>query len=600
MEPVAQGGQMIRVADDGLFAHTRQFIQLIRASKHCPVLAAFAVGIVLVIATNVVMQVRLNAWQGDFYDAVAQKEIPAFVRQLGVFVIIVSLLLILGVSQTWMHEVLKVRLREVVSHDLLDEWLKPNRIYKLPLVGNIGENPDQRIHDDCRRLTELSSDLGIGLVQSSLLLVSFIGVLWVLSAQVVFTVDGKSFSIPGYMVWCALAYALIGSALTWVVGKPLVRLNSELRSREGKFRFALVRTNEGAEGITLYKGEASERQLLSSRLDNVIGVMRQVAGRLAKLTWVTGGYGWLALIAPILMAAPGYFAGTLSFGGLMMVVGAFFQVQQSLRWFVDNFRGIAEWRAVLWRVVRLRNVLVRLEALGESVGLIKYAKGPSGVFRLEELQVLAPHGRIMLNEPVIQIERGEHILIAGTPGSGKSTLFHALAGMWPWGEGTITMPEDNQIMYLPHRPYIPLGTLRAALAYPGAVAQFPETVMHEALDRVDLGHLCQRLDQERRWDKDMPLNEQQRVGLARVLLHRPDWIVHDEAMSELDETSRKLAFSIFEQELPHTSIITIGYDEPDNGFYQRRFRLLTHPPGLSLPFVMQNNSTGESEASRDA
>ena len=305
-------------------------------------------GIVFAIGLNMVGQVRLNDWKGDFYNALEQADADAFIMQIGVFILIVAVLLTLVVAETWIREMLEVRLREWLTHDLLDQWLAPNRAYLLGFAGDIGENPDQRMQADCQRLTEFGADLAIGLLRSSLLLLSFIGVLWGLSNQVVFSFDGApGFTVPGYLVWCALAYALSGSWLTWLVGRPLIAINAERYAREADLRFGLVRISESAEGISLYGGEKDERRALNAPVTRVIDITRQLANGLARLTWITSGYGWLALIVPILVAAPGYFQGTLSFGGLMMVVGAFNHVQNALRWFVDNFPRIADWRATL-------------------------------------------------------------------------------------------------------------------------------------------------------------------------------------------------------------------------------------------------------------
>ena len=332
---------------------------------------------------------------------------------------IVSVLLCLGVLQTWLHERLKVRLRKTATYSLLDEWMKPKRAFLLPLTGEISTNPDQRIQEDTRRLSELSVDLAVGLVQSTLMLLAFVGVLWQLSAQVVFVVQGQQFSIPGYMVWAAIGYAILGSFITWLVGRPLIKAHTQLRAAEATFRFDLVRLNEAAENVALYRGESTEREMLNGPVDAVLTIMRSIANRLATLTWVTGGYGWLAILAPLLLAAPGYFGGTLSLGGLMMVVGAFYQVQTALRWYVDRFPALAEWRAMLARVIDYSSALERVKSLDGVASHIRYASSPSGALILEDLCVLAPNGRVSLGEPSVTISPGERVLIVAPPKSGK-------------------------------------------------------------------------------------------------------------------------------------------------------------------------------------
>src|ERR1700726_1859671 len=280
-------------------------------------------------------------------------------------------LLVLNVVQAWLNQMTKVKLREWLVCDLFDEWLKPRRAFHLVNAGEMGTNPDQRIHEDARHLPELTTDLGIGLLQSSLLLASFIGVLWILSQNVTFHVSGRSFGIPGYMVWCALLYAGTAAWLSWRVGRPLIELNSERYSREADLRFALVRLNEHSDSVTLFGGEQDEKQRLTVELNHVLGVMRRIVSASMRLAWITAGYGWFTIIAPILVAAPGYFGGNISFGALMMVVGAFVQVQQALRWFIDNFSTIADWRATLLRIASFRLALVEMDKLGSETGRIE-------------------------------------------------------------------------------------------------------------------------------------------------------------------------------------------------------------------------------------
>ena len=313
-------------------------------------------------------QIRLNIWQRDFYEAIEQRNVPEFLSQLLVFAAVAGVLLALGVGQAWLGAMVNVRLREWLTFDLLDQWLTRRRIYLLDFAGEIGVNPDQRIQQDAQHLADLTTSLLTGLLQSTLLLVSFVGVLWVLSSKVVFDFGNGPFTIPGYMVWCALVYALGGSLLGWRVGRPLVPLNAERYASEAELRGALVRVSEHADGIVLHGGEADERRLLDQPVSAVINIMARLAGGEARLTWITAGYGWLAIVVPIIVAAPGYFGGTMSFGALMMVVGAFNQVQSSLRWFVDNLSPIADWRATLLRVVAFRDALAAVDRSARTRG----------------------------------------------------------------------------------------------------------------------------------------------------------------------------------------------------------------------------------------
>ncbi|HET9373612.1 MAG TPA: SbmA/BacA-like family transporter [Chthoniobacterales bacterium] len=346
------------------------------------------VAIVFVIAATAFGQIRLNAWNQPFYDALQRKDLHEFVVQLVVFCVIAGALLILNVAQAWLNQATKVKLREGLVKDLFDQWLKPRRAFRLADAGKIGANPDQRIHEDARHLTELSTDLGIGLLQSSLLLGSFIGVLWMLSGNVVFHVSEHSFAIPGYMVWCALVYAGTASWISWRVGHPLAELYAARYAQEAELRFALVRLNEHIDSVSLHGGEEGEKEHLIAELKDVLRIMWQIVGATTRLTWITAGYGWSTIIAPILIAAPGYFGGDLSFGALMMAVGAFIQVQQSLRWFIDNFSTIADWRATLQRVASFRETVINMDRIGATETHIEFIKAPGNKVTLRTCRLL--------------------------------------------------------------------------------------------------------------------------------------------------------------------------------------------------------------------
>ncbi len=564
---------------EGIFPQLRTLWRALAVSPHRFRIWLLSGGIVFAIGLNMVGQVRLNNWKGDFYNALEQADASGFINQIGVFILIVAVLLTLVVAETWIREMLEVRLREWLTHDLLDQWLSPRRAYLLGFAGEIGENPDQRMQADCQRLTEFGADLAIGLLRSSLLLLSFIGVLWGLSNQVVFAFDGApGFTIPGYLVWCALIYALSGSVLTWLVGRPLIGINAERYAREAELRFGLVRISESAEGISLYGGEADERRALNAPVTRVIDVTRLLANGLARLTWITSGYGWLALIVPILVAAPGYFQGTLSFGGLMMVVGAFNHVQNALRWFVDNFPRIADWRATLLRVTAYRNSLQKLDSMGKDAPRIERSHHEGANLEMDDLQVLLTNGRTTLDEDRIVVKPGEHLAIVGDPGAGKSSLFRALAGLWPWGSGQLRIPRGNGangngMMFLPQRPYLPLGSIRAAVAYPGSMDKFSDEDVKSVLERVQLDHLIPLLDTAERWDKSLSLDQQQRLVFARLLLHKPSYVVLDDVGAALAEEHRQLMYELFKKELGASTVVNITRTRPTDSFYHRTVRL---------------------------
>jgi vitamin B12/bleomycin/antimicrobial peptide transport system ATP-binding/permease protein len=552
-------------------------------------LAILAIAIVAVVLATTYGQIELNAWQKSFWDALGIRSLQAVRDQVVVFLIIMGGLLTLGVAQNWLQAIIKIRLREWLTHDLFDEWLGPKRAYRLAHAGETGANPDQYIQADAQHLAEMSAGLSIEILQSGLLLVSFMGVLWGLSSGVVFTYDGQPFTIPGYMVWCALAYAGAGSILTWLVGRPLIKLNAERYAREADLRFAIVRLNESVESITLHGGERNERRLVNSSIADVIRLSVQLAKGHAKLTWVTSGYGWLAIIVPVLVASPGYFGGSLSLGGLMMVVEAFRQVQNALRWFVEHFAAIADWRATLLRVVGFRNRLAELTPHGGGTGGITVARHTEEKLEFQQLAILSPKGLMTLDAAQATIASGDRVLIAGACGSGKTRLLRAVAGLWPQGRGSILLPPSGDMMFVPPRPYMPLGTLRAALAYPSDARQFDELAIHRVLLRVGLARLASRLDEKDRWDKLLSASEQQRVGLARLLLHRPSWIFLEDTTGSMDVGDAQLMLSLFEDELAQSAVIGTGSAPALAHFYRRTLRLL--PAGGDLLAPLEADAT---------
>lgn len=530
--------------------------------------------LVIVIGATAIGQIRLNAWNQPFYDALARKDLPEFGKQAIVFAIIAGVLLALNVAQIWLNRMTKVKLREGLVRDLFNEWLAPRRAFRLVSAGEIGVNPDQRIHEDARQLTELSTDLGIGLLQSSLLLGSFVGVLWILSDSVAFDWGGHSVVVPGYLVWSALAYAGTASWLSWRVGRPLIPLNTERYAREADLRFALVHVNEHIDAIALQAGESEEKQRLNVELERVLSVLRRIVGATTRLTWITSGYGWFTIIAPILVASPGYFGGDLSFGGLMMAVGAFIQVQQALRWFIDNFSTIADWRATLLRVASFREAAIAMDDLDRTASRIDLTEDPSGKLKFEQLEIASPTGCIMLRERHVAIAPGERVLIVGEPGMGKTILFRAIAGLWPWGAGRIARPSQQAMAFIPRRPYVPPGTLRNALAYPGTETVYADPDLIAALESTGLGHLSPSLDLVARWDRELTEEEQQSLSFARLKLQKPRWIVIDEAFDGLDDDARQRVFALFQDGLADAAIVNIGRPEVSDHVFTRSLHLV--------------------------
>jgi len=538
--------------------------------------------IFLVIVTTAYGQIRLNRWNEPFYDALARRDVHEFLMQLWVFGVIAGVLLVLNVFQRWLTETIKLKLREGLTRDLVDLWMLPGRAFRLASAGPIGVNPDQRMHEDTRRLTELSADLGIGLLQAAILLVTFVSVLWTLSADFAFHIAGRVVPIPGYMVWAGVLYAGSASLLSYWVGRNLIGRNAERYAREADLRFSLVRVNEHIDAISLAAGEAEEARRIKLNLAAVLAATRGLVIGHTNLTWVTAGYGWLTIVAPILVAAPLYFSSSLTFGGLMMAAGAFIQVQSSLRWFVDNFGTIADWRATLLRVASFRRAVLMSGALHDDSGRLAFQEGSPDALTLDNLEIASPAGCTMLDDRKVEVKAGEHVLVVGEPGVGKTLLFRALAGLWPWGAGCIARPSGEPVFFVPRRPYLPPGTLREVLAYPRSVEDFAAHRFIDSLERMGLGRLTPMLDRTSAWDRELNWDAQQSLMLARLLIHEPRWVVIDEVLDAIDGETRTRALDILSRDLKDAAIIHIGRGKRVGPTFTRFFHLINDPESRRL------------------
>ncbi|MFD1746742.1 ABC transporter ATP-binding protein/permease [Rhizobium helianthi] len=523
------------------------------------------VALLTIILTTVYAQYRLNYWNTPFYNALEQRNLPEFFTQLKVFFVIAGSLLVLNVIQAWLNQMTALYMREGLTRDLVDQWMKPRRALRLSRLGKIGVNPDQRLHEDARNLAELTTSLAIGLVNATILLVSFIGVLWVLSADFSFVFDGKPIHIPGYMVWAALIYAGSASMLSNYVGRKLPILNSRKLSQEAELRFTLMRTNENMMAITLTKGEGNEQRRINGAIDNVLAIIRRLALAYTNLTWVSAGFGWLTTIAPILIAAPVYFSGNLSFGGLMMAVGAFNQVNTALRWYIDNFRPIADWKAALFRVSVFRRALIDLDQAEDAPSGLNLTTGKSEQLVLKDLVLTAnPSGnggdRGLRLDGEYVIGPGERVMINGDPRANRRLLFQALAGLWPWGQGEIRLPKSGRLLLIPQKGYFPDAPLREVLTYPLPADAYRDEELQKALMDVGLPRLVDHLDSRDRWERILEEEEQMRLRLANAVLVKPGWIILDDALEALDPETQKDIIGILNA-IGGATVIYVGRSE---------------------------------------
>ena len=529
------------------------------------VLLLFAMLLLIILATAY-MQIWLNDWNAPFYDSLQRRDFQGFVYQLGVFAVIAGLLLVLNVIQTWLSQMTSLRMRDGLTRDLISQWMRAKRAQRLASSGLIGVNPDQRLHEDSRNLAEITTSLIIGLVQSTILLVSFVGVLWMLSSGFYFQYHGVHISIPGYMVWAAIAYAGIASLLSNWVGAKLVRLNSERYTKEAQLRFSLMRANENLSAITLARGEENERRRINVDVTAVLGVIRNLVRANTSLTWVSAGYGWLALVAPILIAAPVYFSGDLTFGGLMVAVGAFNQVNLALRWYVTNFGVIADWKATLQRVTAFRQALEQMDDQVLEGETITLRDAPAGNLTLKNLRISGHRARneidhgFQFEEPETVVQAGEKLMVNGDPGVNRRLLFTALAGQWPWGTGEVGLPPEPDILFMPQNGYFPGASLRDVLCYPKEVGSVSDSELEAALTRVGLDRLAPALDQVGRWDKLLDHDEQARLRFANALVLHPKWIITDDVLEGMEPETQHFLAAVW-KDMADTAIVYIGRSE---------------------------------------
>ncbi|MET0674682.1 MAG: ABC transporter ATP-binding protein/permease, partial [Bradyrhizobium sp.] len=489
-------------------------------------LLAAVIAIELALVGNTVL---LNQWRNRFYNALQEKDWDGFVREIVIFTVLATVLVVLSIYQLYLNQWLQIRWRRWMTTKYLGEWLHDANHYRMQLQGEAADNPDQRMSDDVKMFVEQTLTIGIGLLSSIVTLFSFVIILWGLSAAAPLLLFGGDFSIPGYLVWAALIYAIFGTALTQWIGSPLVNLDFHQQRFEADFRFNLVRVRENSEQIALLRGDRAERERLSERFSRVISNWYGIMSRTKRLVAFTQSYTQAAQVIPLLLTAPAFFAGKIQLGALLQTAEAFGSVQQALSFFVNVYRTMAEWRAVVARLDGFEEAIASATTLAADPGSIGITQATTGEIGLQQLLVRLPNGAPLVSAGGISLRAGERTLLMGPSGSGKSTLFRAIAGIWPFGTGSISIPANASLMMLPQRPYFPVGSLQAAIVFPGEAGSFGADRVAEVLTQVGLPQLASRLEEEAHWNRMLSLGEQQRLGLARALLHAPNYLFLDEA-----------------------------------------------------------------------
>jgi len=525
--------------------------------------------------TVVGINVLLNQWNNRFYNALQEKDWDGFVREIGIFCILASCFIALSVYQLYLNQWLQIRWRRWLTSRYLGQWLHDANHYRMQLKGDAADNPDQRISDDVKLFVDQTLSICVGLLSAAVTLVSFVIILWGLSAESPLTIFGTEFEIPGYLVWGALIYAIFGTALTHWIGSPLVFLDFQQQRFEADFRFNLVRVRENSEQIALLRGENAEQQRLSERFGRVVQNWYGIMSRTKRLTAFTASYAQAAVVFPYILVAPAYFAGKIQLGGMMQTASAFSSVQTSLSFFVTIYRSLAEWRAVTARLDGFEEAIASATALPTGADSIDVVPSPgSGNIELRQLLVRLPNGTPLVSADSFSIRSNERTLVTGPSGAGKSTLFRAIAGIWPFGTGAIAIPSGATLMMLPQRPYFPVGSLKAAIVYPAEPNTCSSELVGNALASVGLPQLVSRLEEEAHWNRMLSLGEQQRLGLARALLHAPQYLFLDEATASLDEASEVALYGLLAERLPATTVVSIGHRSTLAAFHQRNVVLV--------------------------
>lgn len=514
-------------------------------------------GVIALTLGQVYMLVLLNGWNNDFYNALQQRAFESFWPLIGQFAGFAFLHIIFAVYAIYVRQILEIKWRNWMTDKYLDRWLGHQTYYRLQVAGKDDmDNPDQRIADDINSFVNLTLGLFVGVIKQATSLVAFVFILWNLSGYLDIPLGDTVLSVPGYMVFVTLIYSVVGTWLAHKVGRKLIRLNYDQQRFEADFRFSMVRVRENSESVAFYRGEKPEMQNFRERFALVIGNFWGLMKRTKLLNFYVNGYAQIAIIVPVLMCAPQYFNGTMQLGGFMQTISAFGRVQDALSYFVESYDSIAQYVAVIRRLGGFAGHMEEAEALTSS---FEFTRNTSNALQLWQMDIALPDGRQLAEKLSIAVPAGKRLLISGGSGAGKSTLLRAIAGIWPYGTGEISLPTGWRTMFLPQRPYLPLGSLRRAIYYPQPVPENADDNLAGLLERLGLQKLAGQLDTVDDWSRILSLGEQQRLAFIRILLLRPDIVFLDESTSALDEPREAQAYEILHQMMPQMAVVSVGH-----------------------------------------
>ncbi len=540
-------------------------------------------GAVVAIELSVVaINVALSYWYNAFYTTLQDRNWDSFVKDVLVFCALASVFTVLVVYQNYLNLWLQIRWRRWMTQTYLRQWLNTANHYRMQMLGDSADNPDQRIAEDLQMFVQNTLSIGLGLINSVVSMFSFVVILWTLSEKAPLHLFGVNISIPGYLVWAALIYAVIGTILTHLIGWRLIPLNFKQQRFEADFRFNLVRTRENSEQIAALHGEAAERERLTDRFANVVTNWIAIMKRQKKLTFFTQSFSQAATIFPYLMAGPAYFAGLMQLGDLMQTATAFNSVQTALSYFVTTYQSIAQYQAVVQRLNGFEKAIEAGRAAALTPPVIEVLPADDAkAFTIDQLHVRLPNHEALVDAEHLTLSPGERVLVTGPSGAGKSTLLRAVTGIWPFGSGRVSVPKDAKVMLLPQRPYFPVTTLAAALSYPARIGTFDPARLSEVLTAVGLPQWSARLDEEAHWNRMLSVGEQQRLAVARALLQEPDYLFLDESTASLDEPSEALLYRLMQERLKTTTIVSIGHRSTLGAFHRRRVEVVTRDGAAS-------------------